>query len=215
MTKRRKAPKRVIPDLEAESAIHIVEYEITDEPNQDPSYKRLPQGVQESIERLHYEAQSKPRQAIPELLDLMKRYPKIPMLYNYLAVAYERIGESDKAESIVLENMRKNPDYLFARLNYAQLCLEKGEYAKIPEIFDHKFDLKLLYPKRKRFHVSEVANFTAFMGIYFLEIGEREIAERYDYIVHQIAPRFPMARRLRRQLYPNIFKRAWKRLRNE
>ena len=137
------------------------------------------------------------------------------MLYNYLAVAYERIGESDKAESIVLENMRKNPDYLFARLNYAQLCLEKGEYAKIPEIFDHKFDLKLLYPKRKRFHVSEVANFTAFMGIYFLEIGEREIAERYDYIVHQIAPRFPMARRLRRQLYPNIFKRAWKRLRNE
>jgi hypothetical protein len=73
----------------------------------------------------------------------------------------------------------------------------------------------LLYPKRNRFHVSEVANFMALMGIYFLETGEREVAERYDHAVQQIAPKLHMAKRLRRQLYPNIFKRAWKRLRNE
>ena len=215
MTKRRKAPKKLNPDQVADDDVRFIEYEITDEPIQDRSYKRLPKGVQETIESLHYESQSKPRQAIPELLELIERYPKMPMLYNYLAVAYARIGEKDQAESITLENMRKNPDYLFARLNYAQLCLDRGEYAKIPEIFNHKFDLKLLYPKRNRFHVSEVANFMALMGIYFLETGEREVAERYDHAVQQIAPKLHMAKRLRRQLYPNIFKRAWKRLRNE
>lgn len=136
----------------------------------------------------------------------------MPLLYNYLAVAYARIGKIDEAEAITLENIHKNPDYLFARLNYAQFCLDRQEYAKIPEIFDYKFDLKLLYPKRRRFHISEAANFMALMGIYFLETGEREAAEQYDSILQQIAPELPMAKHLRCELYPNIFRRIQKRL---
>ena len=193
-------------------AVQIVEYEITSEPIQDRHYKRLPGHVKDSIERLHYEAQSRPHRAIPELLGLIKKYPNVPMLYNYLSVAYSYTNQREKAEEAVRDNYRRNPDYLFARLNYAELYRAKGDYEKIAEIFEHKFDLKLLYPKRKRFHVSEVANFMGLIGIYFLETGEREAAERYYEILKEIAPDYPMTKMLRRKLYPGILRRLLKRM---
>ena len=90
--------------------------------------------------------------------------------------------------SYIMENYRRNPDYLFARLNYAELCLARGDYETVAEIFEHKFDLKLLYPKRRRFHISEVANLMGLMGVYLLETGECEAAEKYYEILSQIAP---------------------------
>ena len=88
----------------------------------------------------------------------------------------------------------------------------KKDYAKIPEIFDHKFDLKLLYPKRNRFHITEVANFMGLIGLYFLAIGERGLAEKYNAALQEAAPDFPMAQKLRRALMPGLFARLWKRL---
>ena len=38
---------------------------------------------------------------------------------------------------------------------YGDESLQKGEIEKIPEIFDNKFDLKMLYPNRNIFHISE------------------------------------------------------------
>ena len=64
-----------------------------------------------------------------------------------------------KAEANTEENMRKNPDYLFARANYAEIFFTRQEYDKIPEIFDHAYDLQTLYPKRKRLHITEFVNF--------------------------------------------------------
>ena len=136
----------------------------------------------------------------------------MPQFYNYLTVAYSGIGAFDKAEAVTLASIRANPDYLFARLNYAELCLRRKDYAKIPEIFDHKFDLKLLYPKRNRFHISEVANFMGLIGLYFLAIDERGLAEKYNAVLQEMAPHFPMAQKLKRALAPGLFARLWKRL---
>lgn len=190
----------------------MTEYEITTSPIQDRRYKRLPRRVKDAIERLHDEAQRRPRETIPELLEWIEKYPRVPMLYNYLSVAYSLAGQREKSEAVVQENYRRNPEYLFARLNYAEICLAKGEYEKIGEIFEHKYDLKLLYPRRKRFHISEVANFMGLIGVYFYETGEREAAEKYYEILEQIAPDYPMAKRLRRKLFPNQLQRLWQRL---
>ena len=134
------------------------------------------------------------------------------MLYNYLSVAYSHAGQREKAEEVIQENYQRNPDYLFARLNYAELCRAQGNYQQIAEIFEHKFDLKLLYPKRKRFHISEVANFMGLIGIYFLETGQREAAERYYEILKEIAPGYPMTKMLRRKLHPSFLRRLLSRM---
>ena len=61
-------------------------------------------------------AQTRPRQAIPELETLLHTYPHVPNIYNYLSVAYSAAGEKEKAEHLVAENYRRHPDYLFARI---------------------------------------------------------------------------------------------------
>jgi len=195
--------------------VQLLEYEITSEPIYDRRYKKLPRHVKDAIERLHHEAQKRPRKVIPELLALLKKYPDIPMLYNYLSIAYSQSGQRKKSEEVVRENYRRNPDYLFARLNYAELYRLKGDYDKIAEIFEHKFDLKLLYPERKKFHISEVANFMGLIGIYFFETGERDMAERYFDILKDIAPEFLMTKMLRRKLHPGIIRRALNRVKGQ
>jgi len=192
--------------------VQIIEYEITSEPIAESQYDRLPHHVKDAIKRLHDEAQKNPQEVIPELLDLVEKYPNVPILYNYLSVAYSQSGQPEKAKEVVRENYRRNPDYLFARLNYAELYRASGDYDKIAEIFDHKFDLKLLYPKRKRFHVSEVAGFMGLMGIYFFETGERELSETYYEFLRQLVPEYPMTKLLKQKLHPGPIRRLLHRL---
>ncbi len=213
--KRRRKRQRSIRAGDDLKAVQIVEYEITTEPIQDRHYKRLPKHVKDVIDRLYAEAQKRPNQAIPELLDLIEQYPNIPMLYNYLSIAYSGAGQLEKAEEAIRDNYQRNPDYLFARLNYAELYRARGEYDKIAEIFENKFNLKLLYPKRKRFHISEVANFMGLIGVYFLETDNRDAAEKYYDILKEIAPEYPMTKLLRRKLHPGPIKRMFRRLAGE
>lgn len=213
MAKRKKTRRRSSPQaLKKFETVQLVEYEITTEPIHDRDYKRLPDPVKEAISRLHHETERHPLLAIPDLVEMIEKYPNVPMLYNFLSVAYSQTGQRAKAEEITLENYRRNPDYLFARINYAELCRMQGDYEQIAEIFEHKFDLKLLYPKRKRFHISEVANFMGLIGIYFFETGQREIAEKYYDILREIAPGYPMTKMLRRKLHPSFLGRMLKRM---
>lgn len=213
MPKRKKRRRRSSPQAQNElKAVRFVEYEITTEPIHDRDYKRLPAPVKDVISQLHHEAQTHPLQAIPELVEMIEKYPNVPMLYNFLSVAYSQTGQREKMEEVILENYQRNPDYLFARLNYAELCRLQGDYEQIAEIFEHKFDLKLLYPHRKRFHISEVANFMGLIGIYFFETGQREVAEKYYEMLKQIAPDYPMTRLLRSKLHPSFLGRILKRM---
>jgi len=121
------------------------------------------------------------------------------------------IGQYEASEQTVEESMRRHPDYLFARINYAQILLRRGETERVAEIFDHKFDLKLLYPKRKRFHVSEVAGFMGVIGWYFVEIGDKDTAAKYYDILMQVAPDYPMTKQLKRKLHPGLLQRLFSR----
>jgi len=198
---------RVTHAAEDPPTVSFTRYEITTAPIPDRRYQRLPRHVQEAIERLHDVAQRRPRAAIPELRDWIKHYPQIPQLYNYLSVAYSLAGHRQEAEAVVQENYQRNPDYVFARINYAEVCLARGDYAQIADIFAHTFDLQALYPQRKRFHLSEVANFMGLVGLYFLAIGNREAAEQYDKLLKQIAPDFPLTQRLHKNLWPSRWRR--------
>jgi len=195
--------------------VRIIKYEVTTEPIEDRQFKRLPNHVKDTVQGLRDKAQSHPLRAIPELNALIKKYPKLPLLYNYLSVAYSRIGQIGKAEKVVRENYRRNPDYLFARLNYAEICLRKGDYDQVAEIFDQKYDLKLLYPKRKKFHISEVANFMGLIGLFFFKTGKQELAEKYYDILKEIASDYPMTKILRRKLHPGFLRRLLNRMVNQ
>jgi tetratricopeptide (TPR) repeat protein len=209
------AKKRDHFNKKTKTPIYVTQYEITDEPIQEAAYRRLPEDIKEKLENLYHEAQRHPQQAIPELVALQIKYPRVPQIYNFLAVAYSYAGEKEKAEQITQTNIRKNPSYLFARINQAQFLLAKKEYEKIPEVFEHKYDLRMLYPKRRKFHISEVANFMGILGFYFLRTNQREMAEKYNEVLQEIASDFPIAKALHREINPGIIARTVKRLLGE
>lgn len=216
MAKQKKTSRQPSPQTVDElKDVRIIKYEVTTEPIEDRQFKRLPDNVKDTVQGLRDKAQSHPLRAIPELNALIKKYPKLPLLYNYLSVAYSRIGQIGNAEKVVRENYRRNPDYLFARLNYAEICLRKGDYDQVAEIFDQKYDLKLLYPKRKKFHISEVANFMGLIGLFFFKTGKQEVAEKYYDILKEIASDYPMTKILRRKLHPGFLRRLLNRMVNQ
>ena len=191
----------------AKNAVFVSEYTITDEPILDRNFQKLPEDVQEQIQELHDLAKRSPRQAIPILEDLLEAYPHIPQVYNHLASAYANAGDTEKMNAVVLENYRRHPDYLFAKCNYAELCIQNAEFGKIPAIFSNNFDLKMLYPRRKVFHVSEVATFMGTVGFYFFKAGQHQTAQLCCDILRQVAPGHPLTRRLRRALHPPLLLR--------
>jgi len=159
--------------------------------------------------------QSEPKEAIPKLLKLKAEYPNIPMIYNYLAMAYGQIRDYSAMEVMCVENYTKNPDYLFAKINYAEMCLGKEEYEKTAEIFDNKFDLKLLYPDRNEFHISKFEGFTGIVCIYFYKIGKKKPVKILYNSLKEISPDSAIFRRVNRILYPSLMIRLLRKLRNK
>ena len=196
-----------MPQPPTADALVYAEYEITDEPLDNRDIKKLPSQVQARMDDLYELAQHAPTQAIPELERLIATYPHVPTFYNYLSIAYLAAGDHKKAAACVREAYRRHPQYLFAKVNYANLCLHQGEIGKIPGIFAHTFDLQQLYPHRKRFHVSEFTGFAWVLCRYFCAIGERDTATLYYQMLKHVAPRHPMTKQAKRSLYPPFWVR--------
>ena len=154
-------------------------YNITWEPVPNAPYNKLPPDLDREIERLHNLIRTDPARAVVELEKWIEKYPDAAKLYNFLSAAYLGVDDTVNSERIVRENYRRHPDYLFAKLNYAELCLRGGEVDEIPTIFNNKYEISLLYPERKCFHITECTSFLAIMGWYFCAKGEADRAEFY------------------------------------
>jgi hypothetical protein len=145
---------------------------------------------------LFEQSQNDPRLAVDRIKLLLDRHPHSPILLNWLHAAYVGMNDQANMEIVAKLNYEMNPRYLFARLNYAAMFLERGELSKVEEIFEGKYDLKLLYPHRNVFHFTEVIGFCAIMVQYRMRKGEPQAAEPYYSIMQQIAPNHPTTQQI-------------------
>ena len=201
--------KRFTTLIEREGGAIRFEYEITYEFMPHESLKKLPRQVREQVTDLQYLHKTHPEQAIVSLLDLIEKYPKVPIFYNYLIAAYNATGQEEKAEAAIEEAYQKHPDYHFAKTNYAIQCLRNQAPEKIPAIFDNKFDLGSLYPHRKVFHITELMAFTSVMTLYYDAIGNRSAAKVCYTILQELEPEHYLTKSLKRKLYPTFLQKLW------
>src|SRR5437667_6894279 len=129
MSKRKRKPRNRRPASRPRSsapdrALGVTSYDITWDPLHNLPHNVLPPEVDSQAERLHNPAVSRPAKAVPELERWIERYPDVAKLYNFLCLAYQGVGDTANAERIARENYRRHPDYLFAKLNYADFCLK-------------------------------------------------------------------------------------------
>ena len=135
----------------------------------------------------------------------------MPQISNFLAAAYN-LTDSDKFDACVEDNYKRNPTYLFARIEYARQCMDKNEPGKIPEIFKAGGDLKVLYPHRNRFHISEFIAFNAVMCRYYHTIGERQAAEVMFESLEKLAPEHPATIQARHCMKETLLEKLHKNL---
>jgi hypothetical protein len=202
-----KSPLTTLPQLTIP-----LNYQITYDPLPHNSIQQLPAQVREQMEELYNLIQTQPQQIIQPLLDLIAKYPQVPVFYNYLNVAYELTDQPEKAYTILKLVYQQHPDYLFARTNYAFYCLKNRHFDKIPAIFEHRFDLKLLYPHRNIFHITEFTAFTAVMALYHHAIGQQAAAENYYQLLKTLVPHNQMTKTVQQHLYPSLFHRLLRQL---
>jgi len=191
---------------DGDNALYFSSYDITRSPIKNKENK-FSTADQKKLEAIFEMLTTNPKQAIEQLLVLKEKYPHSPMLCNFLSNAYGRMGNTKAMVELVVENYATNPDYIFAKINYAQLCLDNCWFEKIPEIFDHKFDLKLLYPNRNTFHVTEFSGFSAVMCGYYCSIGKPDTAQLFFDMLKKITPESTMVGYAKSFLYPSLIKK--------
>lgn len=188
-------------------ALATLGYRITYDALPHQSLDDLPFQVQKQTKELYNLTRTHPDQIIAPLLELIKKYPTVPVFYNYLRVAYDNTGQWEKSELLLEELYQKHPHYLFAKTNYAFRCLRIGDLETIKEIFQRKFDLNLLYPDRDVFHLSEFTAFTGVMSLYHLIIGDRHTAKKHYYRLKLWAPEHDLTEVIKNELFPTFFQR--------
>jgi len=162
--------------------------------------KKLPESIQEEIAELFCLTLEKPGLAIPKLKILLFQYPQIPQLYNFLSTAYSLLGEYIKSMEYAEECCKVHPEYLFAKINYAEICLKYNQGDKVPEIFNYNLNLKRLYPGREVFHFTEFFYFTGVCGLYYCASGQRKLAEECYRVLNILSPSNSYTLRLRSAL---------------
>jgi hypothetical protein len=180
--------------------IELLSYRISFDPLSKPPEKcdpLLEAVLAEVREDIWHQVHDDPQSAIPALEKLLTQFPTAGMLLNWLASAQESAGETEKAEATARRNFEANPDYLFARINAASIRLQEGDVAGVEQILENKFDLKLHYPDRDEFHVSEFLAFSALIFKYWIHKGEFERARRLFDIMDQVAPHHDTTRDIR------------------
>lgn len=182
-------------------------YQITFHAIVDQKLQKLPEEIQKEFEGLLATNRKEAETVIDRLLELKELYPKVPLIYNYISVAYGFLDTKKQKQSI-FENYQHNPQYLFARCHYGQLCLRENDFEKIPEIFEHQYDLKALYPRRKQFHASEFSAFTGLMAEYCYHLGNIKQADALYKSMEEFVPEAEETQAIKKLLYPNLFKRV-------
>lgn len=188
--------------IDTDIVLELSEFDISFDKMESEYQRKLSEKTLGEINGILRIVDSDPQTAISRILNLLEENPKNPILKNHLSAAYSRAGQHDKAELVAIDNYEKYPDYLFAKTNYAQICIWHGKINKIPAIFEHNFNLRSLYPKRKTFHISEFMAFMEIMSIYFYQIGENKTAMRYYDLMKQLDKDHPATKQTKRIVKP-------------
>ncbi|NGX39265.1 MAG: hypothetical protein KR126chlam1_00588 [Chlamydiae bacterium] len=172
------------------------------------SFDAMPESLKEDLKGkelksyldLLQKVQVNPRSAYQEVKELSKKHGNVPEVINLLTYAHIQNRKIGAAEKLIEETFEKHPDYLFARVNYADQCIRQKKLDKLPKLFP-SFDLSEICPEKEVFHTSEFRGFMIMMTYYHLAIKDREEAVRFFYGAKSVEPHNPGVIHLEKKLF--------------
>jgi hypothetical protein len=184
----------------------------SDAPMEEEHLARMPESEKEHLWELLEDISEQPTQALPDLLALQKRYPEVPSIYNYIAVAYACSQQQAKYLHMLQETVTRFPDYLFGKISLAEYALNHGDYRKVSAILDKKFEIYDHYPADvETFHLSEARSFYGVVGRYFIRCNKQARALFCYFTLEELDPEHWMTK----QVADEIIQQEIERLRND
>jgi tetratricopeptide (TPR) repeat protein len=167
--------------------------------------ENLPEKEQKLLEDLHVQIQENPEKSIDALVELYRRQPQVPEIANLLTYGYLRLKKRAESEALIEKTYHDFPNYLIAKINFADQCLRLNKIDQIPKIFGNVFELNALYPDQKKFHFAEFRGFQVVMGFYYCETNQKEKAEECYQLAFQVDPLHPSVSALEQRLSKTSF----------
>lgn len=124
--------------------------------------------------------------AIQQLKKAIAKWPGKALFYNLLQSAYATNNQDRESDSCIKEMFRLFPDYLFAKISYANMLIDEGKAEKALGVFRDKTNLNHLYPERRVFHFSEVASYYGTLCRYYTAIGDIDLADAYMHFLVKV-----------------------------
>jgi hypothetical protein len=168
----------------------------TNEPMEEEQLAKMPRRHKKRLWAIYDRVRETPREVIPELLKLRRQYPNVPVIYNYLGIAYISSGQEIRYLETLLETTARFPTYLFGKTSLAEYYLNHQQHRKVKEVFEGKFELWQHYPTTTIFHVSEVRSFFSVVGSYFARANNLARALYHYCILADVEPDHPATKRL-------------------
>jgi len=193
----------------------VIGYTITTDPNFLNKQNAITPELLGELEQYYHLAQEGKKSSIQKILDAIERYPDNPQLKNYLSVLYGRMEEDQKMYDTNKWIITEHPNYLFGKLNLANEYYLRQEYDKIPDVLGHEMEIKVLYPDRDTFHITEVISFLKCVILYFTAIGDIDQAKTRHEIMNKLAPDSSDTEFAGQQIYAAIMKAGQKRFEEE
>ncbi len=162
--------------------------------------------------KLYEQARAEPSEALGPLKQFALENPKAPVVLNLLAYVYLQLKNLEEADKLIEDTYHQFPEYLFGKINYADLLMRQKNWAQVPAVFNNDLDLTTLFPERQAFHNSEVRGFMTATGFYHHEIGQREKALECFRIAVQSEPEHPSVLALEKKLFHNATTRILRQL---
>lgn len=171
------------------------------------SFDAMPEALKSSLsaQELHrylellQQIQMRPRAVYKEVQEFCSKHGDVPEVVNMLTFAHIQNYRIAEAEKLIETTYLNYPDYLFARVNYADQCIRRKKSAKIKEIFP-SFNLQELYPGKEVYHTSEFRGFLIMMSYYYLSQKNRERALHYFKTAKELEPNHPNVLYLEKKL---------------
>ena len=99
--------------------------------------------------------------------ELIKKYPRVDPLRNWLIAAYQLTGEVDKAKATAEWLVKNRKKYFFGYTKLAPIHIIEGNLTRAGELLGGEFKhLHAIAPGREIFHISEIESFFHTLGIY-------------------------------------------------
>lgn len=169
----------------------------TDEPIEEENFAKLSVAEKKKIYKVFQRIKTEPTKQIPSLLRLKKKHPNLPVLYNYLGIAYQLTQQPDKYKEIIHDTVKLFPDYLFGKITLADYYFDRNNHREVRKIFNNKLEIHHHFPaSRTIYHISEVRSFYSVIGTLHARSGNMSRAIFCYFLLQRIDPDHPLSLRL-------------------